>query len=66
MAVAGGLVALLAFDLFVGAWEVRIARRDGIAHLAIVPSLILTSMIGPAGLLVFTVTRQLLRKRQAS
>lgn len=32
-----GWLHYLAFDLFVGAWEVRTARRDGIAHLAVVP-----------------------------
>jgi hypothetical protein len=57
-----GWLHYLAFDLFVGAWEVRTARRDGVPHFAIVPSLILTFMVGPAGLLVFTVTRLLLRK----
>lgn len=64
MAIAGG-VALhyLAFDLFVGAWQVRTARREGIAHLAVFPSLILTFMVGPVGLLVFTFTRLLLGKR---
>jgi hypothetical protein len=45
---------------------VRTARRDGIAHLAVVPSLFLTFMAGPAGLLVFTLTRLLLRKRSAT
>jgi hypothetical protein len=60
-----GWLHYLAFDLFVGAWEVRTARKDGIAHLAIVPSLILTFIVGPAGLLVFTITRLLLRKRPA-
>jgi len=59
-----GWLHYLAFDLFVGAWEVRTARRDGIAHLVIVPSLVLTFMAGPAGLLVFAVTRLAVRKRQ--
>jgi hypothetical protein len=58
-----GWLHYLAFDLFVGAWEVRTARKEGIAHLAIVPSLILTFMLGPAGLLVFNLTRLVLRKR---
>src|SRR5262249_58093557 len=57
-----GWLHYLAFDLFVGAWQVRTARRDGMAHIAMVPSLILTFMVGPAGLLVFMVTRLLLRK----
>ena len=60
-----GWLHYLAFDLFVGAWEVRTAHKDGIAHLAIVPSLLLTFMVGPAGFLVFTVTRLLLRKQRS-
>ena len=56
-------VGLLAFDLFVGTWEVRTARKEGIPHLAIVPSLFLTFMAGPAGLLLFVITRYLLRRR---
>src|SRR5215469_198044 len=59
-----GWLHYLAFDLFVGAWQVRTARRDGIAHLVIVPSLVLTFMAGPAGFLVFAVTRLAVRKRQ--
>jgi hypothetical protein len=43
-----GWLHYLAFDLVVGAWEVRTAQRDGIAHLAVVPSLVLTFMAGPA------------------
>jgi hypothetical protein len=58
-----GWLHYLAFDLFAGAWEVRTARRDGIAHLAVVPSLILTFLAGPAGLLVFTITRLIIRKQ---
>jgi hypothetical protein len=60
-----GWLHYLAFDLFAGAWEVRTARREGIAHLAIIPSLILTFMVGPAGFLVFNMTRLLLRRRPA-
>ena len=41
----------LVFDLFVGAWEARDARRRGIPHLAVVPCLLLTLFVGPAGLL---------------
>ena len=58
-----GWLHYLAFDLFVGAWQVRTARRDGIAHLAIVPGVILTFMAEPAGLLAFTLTRLFLGKR---
>jgi hypothetical protein len=58
-----GWLHYLAFDLFVGTWEVRTARKEGIPHLAIVPSLFLTFMAGPAGLLLFVITRYLLRRR---
>lgn len=48
-----GWVHFLAFDLFVGAWEVRDARRIGIAHLLVMPCLVLTFMLGPVGLLLY-------------
>ncbi len=56
-AALGGWVHYLAFDLFVGAWEVRDARRLGIAHLWVVPCLILTLMLGPLGLLAYLTLR---------
>jgi hypothetical protein len=52
----------LAFDLFVGAWIVRDAARHGIAHLAVIPCLLLTLMVGPAGLLLYLVLRLALRR----
>ena len=52
-----GWIHYLAFDLFVGAWEVRTARREGIAFLLVLPCLVLTFLFGPAGFLVFTVLR---------
>lgn len=48
-----GWVHFLAFDLFVGAWEMRDARRVGIAHLLVVPCLVLTFMLVPVGLLLY-------------
>ena len=42
-----GWVHYLAFDLFVGAWEARDARRRGIAHIWLIPCLFLTLMAGP-------------------
>ncbi len=50
-AALGGWIHYLAFDLFVGAWEVRDARRRGIAQGWVVPCLVLTLMLGPLGLL---------------
>ncbi len=55
--VLAGWIHYLAFDLFVGAWEVRTARREGIFFLLVVPCLALTFMFGPAGFLAFTVVR---------
>ena len=60
--VLAGWIHYLVFDLFVGCWEVRDSRRHGIPHLLVVPSLILTFLLGPVGLLAYLVTR-LIRTR---
>ena len=52
-----GWIHYLAFDLFVGAWEVRTARAERIPFLAVVPCLALTFLFGPAGFLAFTALR---------
>lgn len=52
-----GWVHYLAFDLFVGSWQVRDARTQGIAHWIVIPCLILTFMLGPTGLLLYFVIR---------
>jgi asparagine N-glycosylation enzyme membrane subunit Stt3 len=57
-----GWVHYLVFDLFVGAWEVRDARRRSISHLYVVPCLFLTLMVGPVGLLAYLVMRWVLRR----
>jgi hypothetical protein len=56
-AVLAGWLHYLAFDLFIGAWQVRTARAEGIAFALVVPCLALTFMFGPAGLLAFMVIR---------
>lgn len=58
-----GWIHYLAFDLFIGAWEVRDAQRNGLHHLAVVPCLLLTFMFGPVGLLLYLVLRTT-RKRK--
>ncbi len=55
--VLAGWIHYLVFDLFIGCWEVRDSRRHGIHHLLVVPSLILTFLLGPIGLLTYLVTR---------
>ncbi len=55
--VLAGWIHYLAFDLFVGAWEVRTARDESIPFLLVVPCLALTFLFGPAGYLAFTALR---------
>lgn len=52
-----GWVHYLAFDLFIGAWEVRDAQRHRVPHLLVVPCLLLTFMLGPIGLLAYLALR---------
>lgn len=52
-AVLAGWVHYLAFDLFIGCWEVLDARERGIPHWLVVPCLLLTFMFGPVGLLLY-------------
>ncbi len=48
-----GWVHYLAFDLLVGAWELRDAGRRGIAHWKVLPCLVLTFLLGPVGWLLY-------------
>ncbi len=52
-------VHYLAFDLWVGAWEVEAAGRAGMRHAFVVPALLLTFLLGPIGLLTFLALRAL-------
>ncbi|MDE0911082.1 MAG: ABA4-like family protein [Myxococcota bacterium] len=56
-AVVMGWVHYLVFDLFVGAWEVRDAKRRQISHWLVVPCLGFTLMFGPVGLLAYLALR---------
>jgi hypothetical protein len=58
-----GWIHYLAFDLFVGCWEVRDARRNGISHLLVVPCLFFTFMLGPIGWLMYLVVRSVRTKK---
>jgi hypothetical protein len=62
MAVVAGWIHYLAFDLFVGAWEVRDAQRLGIRHWYAAPCVLLTFMLGPLGLLCYLALRLALRR----
>ncbi len=52
-----GWIHYLAFDLFVGCWEVQDARQVGVRHWFVIPCLATTMMFGPAGLLLYFVVR---------
>ena len=58
-----GWVHYLAFDLFVGSWEVRDAQQHRIPRWAMIPCLILTFLFGPAGLLLYAMVRTLALRR---
>jgi len=59
-----GWIHFLAFDLFVGAWEVRDAQREGVHHLLVIPCLALTFMAGPAGLALSWLVRSIVMTRK--
>ena len=52
-----GWIHYLAFDLFIGAWQVQTARRDNLSKILVFPALLLTMVLGPLGLLFFLVAR---------
>jgi hypothetical protein len=62
MAVLAGWIHYLAFDLFVGAWQVRDAKRQGIHHGFVVPCLLATLMLGPIGLMLYALLRLVLKR----
>ncbi|HUQ83912.1 MAG TPA: ABA4-like family protein [Gemmatimonadaceae bacterium] len=64
-ALLAGWTHYLAFDLFIGSWEVRDARRRGVAHLFVVPALVLTFLLGPGGLLLYLIVRSLVPNKAA-
>jgi hypothetical protein len=48
-----GWIHYLAFDLFVGAWELKDGQAHHVPHWLIVPCLLVTLMAGPAGLVLY-------------
>ena len=56
-AVLTGWVHYLAFDLFVGSWELKDSEKHRIPLYLVIPCLFLTFMLGPVGLLMYFVIR---------
>jgi hypothetical protein len=54
-----GWVHYLAFDLFIGSWEVRDSQKHGVSHWLVIPCLIATFMLGPIGLLTYFIIRSI-------
>ncbi len=48
-----GWIHYLIFDLFIGAWEQRDARRRGLSHGLVIPCLVVTLLAGPIGLMLY-------------
>lgn len=65
-ALTAGWLHYLAFDLFVGAWISRDAAGRGISPLVVLPSLPLTFLFGPAGLLLYLAARAALPAREST
>ncbi|UOQ52546.1 ABA4-like family protein [Hymenobacter cellulosivorans] len=57
-ALLAGWVHYLCFDLVVGAWVSRDAQRRGVPHLLLVPTLVLTFLLGPVGFLLYHLLRR--------
>ncbi len=58
-----GWIHYLAFDLFIGSWEVRDARQIGIPHVLVIPCLLGTFLAGPIGLLAYLVLKVVLKRK---
>lgn len=54
-----GWTHYLAFDLFLGAWQVRDAQRSNVPHWWTIPCLILTFLFGPVGFLLYVLLKRL-------
>jgi hypothetical protein len=62
-ALLAGWTHYLAFDLFIGGWQVRDAQERGIRHLLVVPGLAMTFLVGPVGLLYYLIIRTFASRR---
>lgn len=61
-----GWIHYLAFDLFIGGWQVETVKREQLPTLLLLPSLLLTLVFGPVGLLFFIVLRYALKSKEYS
>jgi hypothetical protein len=59
-----GWIHYLAFDLFVGSWEVSDAQRLKVSHWLVIPCLVLTFLLGPIGLIAYHLVSLRARRRE--
>ncbi len=62
-ALTAGWIHYLAFDMFIGAWEVTDSQKHGISHWLVIPCLFLTLMFGPIGLITYFIIRLIKTKQ---
>ena len=62
-ALLAGWVHYLAFDLWLGCWELGDAKKNGVHHLLLMPCFFLTFMFGPIGLLTYLLVRTIVTKK---
>ncbi len=64
-ATLAGWIHYLAFDLFVGSWEVKDSQSRGISHWFVIPCVILTFLLGPIGFLLYHILRLVVPNKNA-
>ena len=52
--VAAGWLHYLAFDFWVGCWMLKDSQKKGIRHIFIILPMLFTFMLGPTGILIYT------------
>mgnify|MGYP003316051666 CR=1 FL=1 len=52
--VAAGWLHYLAFDFWVGCWILKDSQKKGIKHMFIILPMLFTFMLGPTGILIYT------------
>lgn len=65
-AVLAGWIHYLAFDLVAGSYILRDGQERGIHHGWLIPCLLLCFMLGPSGLLLYSLIRLILSGRQST
>lgn len=62
-ALLAGWIHYLAFDLWIGCWEVEDAEKRGFSRWFVIPCLFLTLMYGPVGMLTYILLRLIFTKK---